>query len=138
MELEEARALAYEWITARFDMVAADTVRNVTNDPAPKGATKIEKRALYREHTVASIRKNLQTFLVKFVDFKDNAASLVYIVDAKNSAMVASMAAKYLPMVDEFRSALELYLDLLDTDTIDSINASLDSIERQLKDLLAD
>lgn len=108
-------------------------VDGVTNYPSPAGLSKDEKRKNYAV-TVTEKIKDLDIFIVKLVDFFDNANSLVHNVGHSNEAMINHLAMKYLPMFDVFIEQLNIHIKENKNPVIcEALNNSHDEITRSLK-----
>ena len=96
---------ALEWV-GTYGRRAARLVGAVTNPPAPEGLTKAERNQLYVRFVAEHIFNDAAVFLIKFTDYVDNALGLHHNNVAPNKAMVAKLAAKYLPLADVFEAEL--------------------------------
>ena len=74
-------------------------------------------------------------FLVKFVDFVDNAASLAFMSNADGRER---RARKYAPLTEIFSQALEVHVDELPINAagLEQIRKHLATIETRLADLV--
>ncbi|MFC9786146.1 hypothetical protein [Rhodococcus sp. NPDC127528] len=96
-----ARTRALELIAGHFGDRTSSLVAAVTN-PLPSGSAE-DPHLVYANH-VTSVIGRPRVFLVKFVDFVDNAGSVQYVED---EARRRRLSAKYRPLVPAFRSVLD-------------------------------
>lgn len=100
---EQARGLAFAWLIDEFGLEVARLVRAVTNPlPGKEKLTKEHKRRQYAEHVKAAITDDAAAFIVKMIDYADNASGLHHNAVEGNTGMVAHLAAKYGPLADIF------------------------------------
>lgn len=108
---QHLRVLAYDWMDAAFGANVTRLVRAVTNPLAtgPKQPREVTNLR-YANHVQDAIRDNAEVFIVKFVDFVDNAVGLHHNVSGLgagvNDAMAARLAAKYQPLIHIFEAEL--------------------------------
>jgi (p)ppGpp synthase/HD superfamily hydrolase len=125
---DAARAL--ELLDQNFGTKAARIVAAVSNPPSPAGASVEQRHRAYAEH-VAAVIGDPDVFLVKFVDFVDNAASLVFMTD---EAGRVRRARKYAPLVAVLGRALDAHAAELPVSPagIGRIRKHLNTIEERL------
>ncbi len=102
----EARAFALDYLEDQFGPVVRFLVEAVSNGFLPDGLSRKEKDINYFNHVVEAI-VDAFVFMVKFVDFVDNAVGLRHnLLGVGNEAMVGRLARKYLPLVEVFAARL--------------------------------
>lgn len=102
----EARAFALRYLEEQFGEFVRFLVESVSNDFLPEGLTRKEKDVAYFDHVVKVI-VDAFVFIIKFVDFVDNAVGLRHnLLGVGNESMVGRLARKYLPLVEVFAARL--------------------------------
>ena len=118
--------------------ITLSLVENVTNpyDFRAKEKTHDEKNIEYLDHIKKCLSKNPETYLVKYVDFIDNAGSLHW--STSSGSRIKSLAKKYYPVVKEFEYALEThdFSRHINNDKISQIKSKLEKIDARLKEIL--
>lgn len=101
-----ARELLRDRIRETFGERVLAIVDGVTNPYEPasqrRAMSDAQKFVAYQRKVSQSIRQGLGIYLVKLVDYIDNAGSLHHTPEAK-SAKARRLATKYLPLIDVFR-----------------------------------
>jgi hypothetical protein len=85
----------------------ADLVNSLSNDPAPKGLSLLQKHDHYRYGVIKKLEMDFDVFIIKLSDFTDNAVGLYWGEDPQKTMKVAN---KYFPLFavfDEFVSRYE-------------------------------
>ncbi|TQF65621.1 HD domain-containing protein [Rhodococcus spelaei] len=123
-----AQSRALELIAGHFGDRTSALVAAVTN-PLDTSSTEDRHRA-YADH-VTSVVGEPRVFLVKFVDFVDNAGSVQYVEDLTRRQRLSD---KYRPLVPVFRSVLDtVEADLpVSADGLIQIRGHLDRIADRL------
>ena len=127
-------ARALELLQQHFGPKAAHIVAAVTNPANSDGASEAARHRAYREH-VADVIIDPEVFLVKFVDFVDNAGGLTFMSDDDGRAR---RARKYAPLTEVFSQALEAHAAELPINAagLEQIRKHLATIETRLADLI--
>lgn len=107
----EQRDSALSWIQSFFGAEVRRLVEAVTNPLADGSKQPREVKNLrYATHVHDAIHEDADVFIVKFVDFQDNAVGLHHNVAGLgagvNEPMAARLAAKYLPVIHIFEAEL--------------------------------
>ncbi|MCC3299339.1 hypothetical protein [Arthrobacter caoxuetaonis] len=145
MSAREQRECALDWMEAAFGTEITSLVKAVTN-PLPSGkAVPIETRhQRYATFVHDAIHGDARVFIVKFVDFADNAAGLHHNVAGigagVNDKMAARLAAKYLPLIHIFEAELAAsygeIMTLVSAEGLESIIEHLTSAKTTLPVLI--
>lgn len=100
---ERARGLTFAWMVDEWGLEVARLVRAVTNPlPGQENLTREQKRREYARHVKDAITGDAAAFIVKIIDYADNASGLHHNATGANTGMVAHLAAKYGPLADIF------------------------------------
>ena len=127
------RTNALELLARHFGPESARIVAAVSNPVYPDGSSVDVRHRLYAEHVTRAI-EDPDTFLVKFVDYVDNAASLLFMTDVEGQLR---RAQKYSPLVAIFGHRLARHVDDLPiaADGAAQIRKHLATIERRLAEI---
>lgn len=105
------RAVMLRYIAHHYSPRAAGMVAAVSNEHLePAHAARLsrqEKNAIYRAHVQEEIFSSPEVFMVKLVDYFDNAGGLHHAANEAELKMAIRQAEKYLPLIDVFRGALD-------------------------------
>jgi hypothetical protein len=105
--LGEPGDLAFGALAGVIGMRTAQFVEALTNDPTSDDLSPEEKNVRYRDGVEKKLAMSYEVFLIKLSDFTDNAIGLHWGVD---DARTVKLAAKYLPLFEVFRLAVNRYV----------------------------
>lgn len=145
MDEARKRELSLAWIADSFGAEVRRLVEEVTNPlvTGPKQPREVTNLR-YATHVHDGIHDDADVFLVKFIDFADNACGLHHNVSGLgagvNDAMAARLAAKYIPVIHVFEAELaanygEIML-LISADGMEAVINHLVSAKKTLPALL--
>lgn len=141
----ELRDLAFAWMEAAFGPDITRLVAAVTNPLSSGKPVSVEVRNnRYASFVHDAIHGDPRVFIIKFVDFTDNAVGLHHNVTGLgagvNDGMAARLAAKYLPLIDIFEAELAAsygeIMTILSAEGLESIIEHLNTAKATLPDLL--
>lgn len=136
----EARKLLSEHIKNAYGQKVEKIVQSVTNEYMPlkeaQNKTIEQKHKEYRAHVIEQINKDSGSLLVKLSDFIDNATGL-YHTDVKGAEKATyKRAVKYLPLIDDFKKALNNQTLPLSKNNKDVIDGQLDRTKVRLTKII--
>lgn len=105
IEEQQARTVLLDYYEQEFGENVRNAVQGLTNPLMEPGMPKEDKRALYQQHVMESVRDNDVVLMVKASDFIDNAGSL-HLTHTKGHSSTNHLVKKYSPMVDFFIDAV--------------------------------
>lgn len=145
MDEAHKRELSLDWITDTFGAEVRRLVEEVTNPltTGPKQPREVTNLR-YTTHVHDSIQDDPDVFILKFVDFADNACGLHHNVSGLgagvNDAMAARLAAKYIPVTHIFEAELAAnygeIMILLSAEGLEAIINHIAAAKRTLPALL--
>jgi (p)ppGpp synthase/HD superfamily hydrolase len=131
-ELGAAEA-AYAVLGRAFTPRVAGLVRALTNPDTDPSLPRAERQELYREHVVEALEREPWARVVKFSDFTDNGAGIMWTMTVEKAR---KLAEKYAPLVSQLKALVKRDDTPLDFDAKQRVISQLDDAERNFAAIL--